>query len=127
MAIFTGDDGKVLIGGTPLADISAWSLEMRAATKSYASSATGGYRKQVIGSRHGAGTVRFLLDPADPITDKLDKGAAVTLKLYLDDTRFFSVPAIIAAVRLNIEIDEGKLVGGEAEFVTQGEWAKPVY
>ena len=127
MALFTGDDGKVLIGATPLADITAWSLTTKAAAKSYVSSATGGHRKAVVGAKHGAGRIRFLLDPADPITSGFDIGSQVTLLLYLDDTRFYSVPAVIEAIRMNVEIDEGKLVGGEAEFVTSGAWTKPVY
>lgn len=127
MALLTGDDGKVLIGATPLADITAWSLTTRAAAKSYASSATGGYRKSVTGAKHGQGRISFLLDSADPITNDFDVGSQVTLLLYFDDTRFYSVPAVIEALRLNVEIDAGKLVGGDAEFVTSGAWSKPSY
>jgi hypothetical protein len=127
MATFSGKDGKVLIGATPLADITAWTLRTLSGNPAYASSSTGGYRKRVPGVKDAQGTVRFKLNPADPITDDLDAGAAVTLLLYVDATRFYTVPAVIDALRLEVDIDSGDIVGGVAEFSANGAWTKPTY
>jgi hypothetical protein len=69
MALETGDDGKVLIGGTPLADITAWSLETVARNVAYASSATGGFRRRLPGVKEGRGRIQFKLDVANPLTN----------------------------------------------------------
>jgi hypothetical protein len=127
MATFSGKDGKVLIGGSPLADIIGWTLRTASDNPTYASSSTGGYRKRVPGVKDAAGTVRFKLNPADPITDDLDAGVAVTLLLYLDATRFYTVPAVIDALRLEVDIDTGDVVGGVADFSGNGAWTKPTY
>jgi hypothetical protein len=127
MALETGDDGKVLIGGTPLADITAWSLETTARGVAYASSTTGGYRKRLPGVKEGRGRIQFKLDVANPLTNQFNEGTAVTLLLYLDATRFYSVPAVIDSIQIEVDIDGGELIGGEAAFSTDGAWTKPAY
>ncbi len=127
MSLETGDDGKVLIGSTPLADITAWSLETTTRSVAYASSATGGYRKRLAGVKEGRGRIQFKLDVANPLTNQFDEGSAVTLLLYLDATRFYSVPAVIDSIQIQVDIDGGELIGGQADFSTDGAWTKPTY
>ncbi len=71
MALETGDDGKILIGAAALADITAWTFKTSASTVSYASSATGGFRRRVVGAKEGRGKIHFKLDLAEPISEKL--------------------------------------------------------
>ena len=127
MSLETGDEGKVLIGGTPLADITAWSLETTTRSAAYASSATGGYRKRLAGVKEGRGRIQFKLDVASPLTNTLDEGSAVTLLLYLDGTRFYSVPAVIDSLQIEVDIDGGELIDGQADFSTNGAWTKPTF
>jgi hypothetical protein len=127
MSLQTGDDGKVLIGGTPLADITAWSLETICRSVAYASSATGGFRKRLPGVKEGRGRIAFKLDVANPLTNALNEAASVTLLLYLDETRFYTVPAVIDSIQISVDIDGGELIGGQAEFSTNGAWTKPTY
>lgn len=127
MSTFSGKDGKVLIGGTALADITRWSLRTSAQNSAYASSSTGGYKKRVPGVKDASGSIAFKLNTADPITGDFDEGSAVTLLLYLDGTRFYSVPAVIDALKLEVDIDSGQVVGGVAEFSANGAWTKPSY
>jgi hypothetical protein len=127
MSMQTGDDGKVLIGGTELAEITAWTFETTSRGVAYASSATGGYRKRTSGVKEGRGKIEFKLNMADPLTNHLDEGSQVTLLLHVDDTRFYSVPAVIDALKMHVDIDRGELIGGTAEFSTNGAWTKPSY
>ena len=46
---------------------------------------------------------------------------------HLDEARFYSVPAIIDSLRIDVDIDGGELTGGQAEFSTNGAWTKPTY
>lgn len=127
MATFSGKDGKVRIGSAEVAEITRWTFRTAAANASYASSATGGFRRRVGGVREGSGTIAFKLDPADPITDHLNEGQSVTLLLHLDAARYYSVPAVIDALELEVDIDRGEIVGGRAEFSTDGAWTPPAY
>ncbi|MGE3406806.1 MAG: hypothetical protein AB7I37_08335 [Pirellulales bacterium] len=127
MSTFSGKDGKVLIGGTSLADITHWSLRTLSHNSAYASSSTGGHKKRVPGIKDASGTIAFKLNTSDPITDDFDEGSSVTLLLHLDATRYYSVPAVIDAIRLEVDIDSGQVVGGVAEFSGNGAWTKASY
>ena len=127
MSTFSGKDGKVLIGGSALADITHWLLRTMSHNSAYASSSTAGHKKRVPGVKDASGTIAFKLNTSDPISDDLDEGDSVTLLLYLDATRFYSVPAVIDALKLEVDIDSGQVVGGVAEFSANGAWTKPAY
>lgn len=127
MALETGDDGKVLIGGNPLADVTLWTFRTVAVSRDYASSATSGYRRRVVGARQGGGVIRFQLDLNSPVTGQLEEGSSVTLLLYLDASRNYSVPAVIDVLQLETDINSGKPIGGVAEFSTNGAWTRPSY
>jgi hypothetical protein len=127
MSTLSGKDGRVKIGSTTLADITAWSLRTSSHNSAYASSSTAGHRKRVAGVKDAAGRIAFKLNTDDPLTNDFDVGSAVTLLLHLDATRFYSVPAVIDALRLEVDIDTGDVIGGVAEFSANGAWTKPAY
>lgn len=125
MALMVGDDGKVFCGSTPLADITSWRFETSAAGVSYASSSTDGYRRRIVGARQGKGKFCFRVDAAAPVWGVLSDGSQVTLQLNLDDTRYYSVPAVVEAVNVDVDVSGGKPIVGEATFVTDGAWSVP--
>ena len=127
MATFSGKDGKVLSGSTTLADITHWRLKTIAKNVAYASSATGGYKRRLAGVKDAQGSFTFRLNASDAMTAQLDVGDLATLKLYLDATNFFSVPAIIDVVELETDISTGKVVGGAVEFSADGAWTEPSF
>ena len=128
MATKSGKDGKVMIGSTTLASITHWKLRTFAQNPAHASSATGGVKTRNPGVKDASGEISFLLDFTDPITDQLEEGALVTLKLYLDATKFYSVPAIIDAIEFSdVDMDDGRTIGGTAKFSGTGPVVKPVY
>jgi hypothetical protein len=127
MATISGKDGKVLIGSTPLAEITDWTFHTTSVNHAYASSSTGGYRQRVPGVKDAAGNIGFKLDPTNPITDDFDEGSAVTLLLYLDATHFYTVPAVIDTIQLAVDISSGDVLGGTAMFSASGAWTKPSY
>lgn len=127
MPTISGKDGKVKLGSATLADITHWKFRTTAGLAAYASSATGGYKRRVAGIKDGGGTLEGKLDPGHAVSDDFEEGAAVTLLLYIDATRFYSVPAIIETFRLEVDIDRGDIVGWQADFSTNGAWTKPNY
>lgn len=127
MATISGKNGLVKIGSTTLADITKWNLTTTASNPAYASSATQGWRTRREGVRDARGEMRFKLDFADPITDDFDEGSAVTLLLYLDAARFYTVPAIIDSLSWEVDINTGEVIGGTAEFGATAPITKPTY
>lgn len=127
MSVVSGKDGKVMIGVATIADVTKWSLRTMSNNVAYASSSTAGFRRRVGGVKDGSGTIAFKLDVGDPITNRLNEGDAVTLLLYLDGTRHYTVPAVIDALQLEVDIDRGDILGGVAEFSIDGAWTKPAY
>ena len=70
----------------------------------YASSATGGYRRQLPGSKEAKGRFEFVLCTTDVVTNQLSEGDVVVLKLHVDDGNFYSVPAIVESVQLDVDV-----------------------
>lgn len=128
MATKSGKDGKVLAGSATLASITHWSLRTVSHNPAHASSATGGVKTRNPGVKDSSGTIRFMLDFTSPITAQFVEGSLVTLKLYLDATRFYTVPAIIDAIDFaDIDIDDGRTIGGVASFSGVGPVVAPTY
>ena len=127
MPTISGKDGKVNRNTTSLAEITSWRLTTTADNVSYASSDTAGFRKQIAGSKHGLGTFSFELDTDNPLTDEFDEGDLVTLDLHIDSNRYYTVPAVIDSIIFAVDISNGDIVGGTADFSTNGEWTKPTF
>jgi hypothetical protein len=123
MAVESGKDGKILIGATPIADITGWEFDKECHTTRYGSSATGGFRKTVAGVKQGQGTIEFKWDSAaaSPILE----GTSATLLLHLNATEKFTIPAIIKNFRVRVDINTGEVTAGAAAFETDGAWTEP--
>ncbi|MDZ4781242.1 MAG: hypothetical protein SGJ19_13390 [Planctomycetia bacterium] len=127
MSVISGKDGKVMIGVTAVANITFWNFSTLAQNPAYASSATAGHRKRLGGVKDGGGVIRGKLDLTDAVTNDVNEGDSVTLLLYLNATKFYSVPAVIDRLQFEVDIDSGDVVGWEAEFGANGAWTKPTY
>lgn len=127
MTLISGKQGRVLSDDTMLADITEWSFQTTSHKVSYASSATGGYRRQLPGSKVAQGHFSFVINTSDPVSDQLNEGDVVELKLHVDNDHLYTVPAIIDSVRLDVDVSEGPPVRGRAEFSSDGAWTVPTY
>jgi len=123
--MLSGQYGKIIADGVEVANITRWKFETKSNTIAYASSATGGFRQRLRGVRHGAGTVQFVLNAAAPVQNQLAEGDHVTLKLHIDTDRFYSVPAVIETLSLEVDIDSADPVNGQFKFATAGAWTSP--
>lgn len=125
MATLSGKDGKVFRDADEIADVTLWKFRTAAKNRSYASSATGGYKRTLPGVKQASGRFAFLLNTASPQTDQLAAGDAVTLLLQITTDRAFSVPAVIDSVEVDVNIDTAEVGGGVAEFSATGAWTLP--
>jgi hypothetical protein len=127
MSTLSGKDGSLIVDGGTLADITAWRFTTTADNISYASSATGGFRRRLCGARHGMGNVSFVLNTLDAATARLAAGDVVILQLNLDSTRFYYVPAIVDDVQLSVDVNQREPIRGTADFTTDGAWIEPEF
>lgn len=127
MSTLTGKLGTLFVDSATLADVTAWRFTVTADNVSYASSATGGFRKRLSGARHGFGVVSFVLNTVDPATARFASGDHVTLQLNLDPTRYYYVPAIVESLQLTVDVNQREPIRGTAEFTTDGAWLAPEF
>lgn len=123
MGVESGKDGKVLIGATPVANITGWEFDKECHTDRYNSSETAGYKGTVAGVKMGQGSIEFKWNSAAAMT--ITEGTSATLLLHLNATEMFTVPAIIKNFRVKCDINDGAITGGTANFETNGAWTEP--
>ena len=113
MAAFSGKNGKVIQGVTDIVDTMGWTLSLVSNNPAYASNATAGHKTRVVGIADNNGTFTFAVQSA---AAEITQGQAVTLKLYMNATKFWTVPAVIDNVPYNTDINEGGIVTATASF-----------
>lgn len=121
----SGKDGDVKIGTTSINEIKKWSFNPKVNTQRYASNKTGGYKCTIPGTKEATGTLSGVYTTSDSHINVIDVGTMVTLKLYINATLFFSVPAVITDYKLDVDLDNGEIVGWEGSFESDGPWTNP--
>lgn len=125
------DDGiPAFEGAIKLAEVTYWSFDSEAKYVSWASTTTPGYDRTVAGSRSATGLVRFKLDDTTAqytaAGGGVYEGQTVYLWLCLDGGSWFRFKrALITRVRVELDLDTGDVVAGEAEFRSDGEFGYP--
>lgn len=122
---FSGKDGDVKIGSASVAEIRTWSFNPKSNNPSYASHATGGYKRRVAGVKDGSGSTSGAIAAASLPFSDLNVGSDATLVLYLNATLNFSVPSVVDDLRVNVDIDNGEIVSWDMNFSTNGGWTNP--
>lgn len=125
MAGESGKLGKVLIGASPIAEVTGWSFKPSSNNSAWGSSDSNGFKKRVAGVKDGSGSIEGKYDVGSPFFGSLDVGSNVTLLLYVNGTDFYTVPSIIDSYDLTVDINDGEVTGFSADFSTNGEWTNP--
>lgn len=100
----SGRLGKVEFGAGPtILGVSKWSLKKM--VKIIEAPNTSDGMKRVLGLSDAEGTVEGPVDTAADLSGSLDEGDIVTLKLYTDGTKFYSLSAIIEDIEFTSEIE----------------------
>jgi hypothetical protein len=122
----SGSGGDVLIGLVSIGNVLKWKFFQSRVTKEYASSATGGYQDSIAGVQFGSGSVEFAFDNVlCGSAGIIENGVYVTLKLCVNETHYYTVPAVVKTLSLECDIDEGKYIGGTFDFKTRIGWTLP--
>ncbi len=118
----TGTLGNVKISSTIVAEITKWTFNKKVEMHTYASNATAGYKAAGAGPK--SGTISLSGKFNSSAETQIDIGTAVTLLLFIDATRDYSVPCVIESLSINTDIDGGDWVSFEASASTNGAWVQ---
>lgn len=120
MAVISGKDGTLKLGDTQVTRVTHWKIEKTSGGKAYTANDTGGARKRVPGVKDCSG--RFEIKAGDSDAVPVEEGDAVTLQLHVDDSgaNYYDVPAIVEAIRAEVDISEGKTVAHVVAFSGNG-------
>lgn len=122
---YSGKDGTAKIGSTDIYELRGWKFNPKSNNPKYASNRTSGYKRTLAGVKEATGSMSGADDRANDFIAVVDVGTSVTLKLYTDATHFFSVPSVIDDYSMNVDIDNGEIVGWDANFSSSGAWTNP--
>ena len=130
MAAVTGCNGKVLVGASTVAIINSWSFNPTVNIDKFGHSGSGCWKDAVAGTKDGSGSFDAKLDTADEFYDVFEVGDAVTLKLYITATLFYTVQALIEGYTIEVDIDDGNATTVSVDFQAKGNsttaaWVKP--
>jgi hypothetical protein len=123
----SGKYGKVMVGATPILEITGWSLSIKHTSEKYASSATNGWKTARQGVLDSSGSFTYKMDITAaeaihnvlPFDDSDGKGLEMDLILYIDATNYYTVPAIVD-FSVDVDINDGAPTGGTANFEGTG-------
>ena len=115
MAVVSGKDGTVSVGGA-IADCTGWNLTMTSNNPAYASSSTSGYKNRVAGVKDASGSYSAKHNGSVPTVGTATASASFTL----DGTSSFSLNIIIDSVNIEVDMDDGDVVGYSVDFSGNG-------
>lgn len=127
MSAVSGHYGAIKIGSSNMTECQGWTFKRTANTHPYKSCNTAGtdgkiYTKRVTGGSDATGTLKGLQDPADPIDNYFVEGSSITLRLYWTASKYYQVPAVIASLDIEVDIDSGVPIPWSADFEANGQW-----
>lgn len=125
MATFSGKNGKVFVDPSDLTDCQNWTLNLESNNPEFGGTANAGHKTSVDGVKRSSGSFELKVDKEDPVYDRIKPGQAVTLELYEDATRKWSVPARIENIELTSDQDEGEAFSASVSFSPRGAWTYP--
>ena len=121
----SGKNGKAMVGSDLVAHLTKWSFNPTSNNHAFASSETAGYKSRVPGVFDASGSIEGKFKVDDAVYDLFNPGDAVNLALWINSTLYYYVPAVIDSFSLEVDVDEGTVIGWSAEFSLDGKWYYP--
>jgi len=113
MAALSGKDGTVSLGSS-IDDATGWSISSTSNNPSYASSSTSGVKQRVAGVKDCTGSF------SAKGTCGVSAGSTAALSLTYDGTTTISLNVIVDAVNVEVDMDDGDVVGYTVDWSGNG-------
>jgi hypothetical protein len=120
-----GDCGFVRIDPSDLSDIGRWEFTMENTVPEFCHSGSDGFNVTLKGKSRGDVSFEQILDADDEVYERFNVGDLVTLLLYENDTRFWTVPARIKTIGETVEINDAREEMVRVTAVCHGAWTDP--
>ena len=122
MAGFSGKLGTVKVGNVAIAEVTGWTFEPKVNVPKYDSNDTGGFKAAVAGVKDSSGKIEIKMDSDGNIP--WEPGDSATLILQVDNTgnNAYTVPAIVSTSPVEVDINDGEIVGATFNFEGNGAW-----
>ena len=122
MAVITGLNGEVLVGGVKIARVTKWDINPTVGETAWGDSDSEGHTNREPGRKDMTGNIEGKLDQADDVTLLFEAGDKVTLTLWLSNTAldYYHVPALIQSLSFEVDVDTQAVVGWTATFGENG-------
>jgi hypothetical protein len=116
-------DGSTYVN---IPEVRRWALNIGGEKKTYASSSTGGGKRNIAGAEDFSGTISVYHD-ATARLGSIGLRSRVTgfLRLWEDSGDFWIAPSYIDSVGVNVAIETNDLVDGEIAFSRDGSLLEP--
>jgi hypothetical protein len=124
MALLTGKDGSVKIGGTAVASVTSWKLNIGAEVHDCSILGTDWVVRQT-GAKDATGTVSVYMDGTDTgaqqaaLRTAAIGGTAVALELFTDATYHYAGSAFVT---LSASVQQGSVSTMDFNFSANGTW-----
>lgn len=119
----SGKDGTVKIGATAVALVTGWDVDFETNVYESANNETAGYKAATAGVKRVSGRIKGEWNSAAALT--ITSGTAATLLLYLNASEFFTIPAVVKKLHVEVDVNDGNVTLYDAEFVGNGAWTEP--
>lgn len=122
MAVITGLNGEVLVGGVKIARITKWDINPTVGETAWGDSDSAGHTNREPGRKDSTGNIEGKLDQNDDVTLLFVPGDKVNLTLWLSATAldYYYVPAMIQGISFEVDVDTQAVVGWSATFGENG-------
>lgn len=125
MPVLSGKDGTVTWNSAQVSQITHWRCTETVHNSAWASSSTGGYKNRVAGTKDWRGAFAGKYDGTIAATvGQGSIGMPVELVLTIGPSESLTGNAIIDSIHLEVDIDNGEVVGYLAEFSGNGPLAR---
>ena len=120
MSFLSGKEGTLLLGDTQVGEITHWRIERIRRHRDYVANDTGGAKKRVAGVKDCSGRFEIKATDTDPLP--VEEGNTVTLNLHVDASgaNYYEVPALIDAIRTDVDISQGEVTEHVVSFSANG-------
>ena len=121
---YSGNKGRVVCGGVPIADIVSWNLTQTTERQAFVSSDTAGENKSVAGNSDSSGSFVALAQDDAPFV--LEDGDCCTVELDSHEAngRKFTGEIFIEEVGVDVDVRGGGIVEYNVSFSQNGALAK---
>lgn len=124
----SGKNGNVVVNGVSIYELTKWSGSFKSNNPAYSSNKTNGHKKRVPGIKDANGAMDGVWDPGNPIygtniAGQLREGVATQAYLYIDANQYYNVYLIVDQFKIDVDLDEGAIVGWSIDWAADGAWA----